>query len=124
MEVSTNTEQVFSRLREWGCDVSGGLERFLEDEDLYIRCLKRFSHDPALINLQEYVKDENWKGAYEIAHSFKGSSGTLNLTPLYTASNELTSMLDGDYAPDKDKIDEQVKKLTGLYSDYCHAVGR
>lgn len=122
MEGRMSAEQVFSRLEEWGCDINGGLERFLDDQELYLRCLNRFSHDPALVNLRESIREENWKGAYEAAHSLKGTSGTLNITPVYQAARELVNLLVDDFAPDKARVYERMEILSGLYEEYCRKV--
>ncbi len=122
MEAGTGAEKVFSRLEEWGCDIDGGLERFLDDKELYIRCLTRFSHDPVLLNLKECIREENWKGAYEAAHSLKGSSGTLNITPVYKAARNITTLLVGDYTPDKAQLDGLMDKLSEVYAEYCRRI--
>ena len=118
-------ERIYSRLEDWGCDVTGGLERFLDDDELYLRCLRRFAHDPSFINLQAAIREKDWKRAYESAHSLKGSSGTLNLTPLYEATRRMTTLLSSKNMTLEQKgVTDLLQELGELYSEYCRRIRR
>ena len=53
-DVTTQSER--DALKEWKCDVEGALERFLDDEELYLQCLNIFSTDENFAKLKEYIE--------------------------------------------------------------------
>ncbi|MEG1782935.1 MAG: Hpt domain-containing protein, partial [Oscillospiraceae bacterium] len=71
------------RLREYGADVSGAMERFLNDEDLYKVCYDVLLQDEAFENLGEALKEQNYEVAFECAHTLKGVIGNMGLSPIY-----------------------------------------
>lgn len=71
------------KLREWGCDINGALERFLNDQDLFNECLLMFVEDDNIEELSRHINDENQQVPFVIVHTLKGVSGNLGLTPLY-----------------------------------------
>ena len=97
---------VLVRLDAWGADISGGMERFLYDEALYMKCLRRFPMDPAFEKLDQAVRGKDGDGAYEAAHTLKGTSATLNLTPFYRTICRVLKDLQGSDA-------------AGFYLDYA-----
>lgn len=70
-------------LKKWGCDITGSLERFVNDEDLYVSCLDMFIEDESFTELPLAIANEQWEDAFNHAHSLKGVSGNLGLTPLF-----------------------------------------
>ena len=44
--------EVLEKLRAWGCDLDGALERFLGDEELYKSCLPMVAEDEAFDGLK------------------------------------------------------------------------
>lgn len=87
--------RILMRLSDWGADISGGMDRFLYDEALYMKCLKRFPADPAFERLDEAVKKKDSENAYEAAHTLKGASGTLNLIPFYRILSRVLKDIQG-----------------------------
>ena len=45
--------EVLEKLRAWGCDLDGALERFLGDEELYKSCLPMVAEDESFDGLKE-----------------------------------------------------------------------
>ncbi|MEG2176127.1 MAG: Hpt domain-containing protein [Oscillibacter sp.] len=70
-------------LRAYGADVTGALERFVGDEKLYTDCFHLFLDDPAFGDLGRALTEQNATAAFEAAHSLKGLTGNLGLTPLF-----------------------------------------
>ena len=50
--------EVLEKLRAWGCDLDGALERFLGDEELYKSCLPMVAEDEAFDGLKEALAEE------------------------------------------------------------------
>jgi HPt (histidine-containing phosphotransfer) domain-containing protein len=74
---------ILNRLREWGCDIDGAMERFINDEELYVSCLDSVLSDENFEKLGEALKACNVDLAFECAHTLKGVLGNMGLTPLY-----------------------------------------
>ncbi|MBR2528467.1 MAG: Hpt domain-containing protein [Blautia sp.] len=109
-------QELLDRLDLWGADVQGGMERFLYDEELYVKCIRRFAEDPAMEALKEAIQNKDRQAAYEAAHTLKGTSATLSLTPIYEAVKKIVDELneDGDLTGFK----EDFQKLKMSFQEY------
>lgn len=74
---------IFEILEDWNCDIHTAMDRFLNNEELFLSCLKTFARDPEFAKLNDAVQTESYEEAFEYAHNLKGVSGNLGLTPLY-----------------------------------------
>lgn len=86
-------DKILDALKEWKCDVEGALERFLDDEELYLQCLNIFSTDENFAKLKEYIDSKSYQDAFDSAHTLKGVAGNLGLTPLYMAIIDIVESL-------------------------------
>ena len=98
--------KIYNRLLKWGCDIPTARERFLEDDELYLRCLERFSKTPAFGVLQKSLSAEDYASAYETAHLMKGTSATLEITPFFDRVRVLLSYLEKGKRPPEEDIEE------------------
>lgn len=76
-----------------GIDYEEGVRRFCGAEDLYCKFLKKFLEDTTFDALRQAMQEEDYEAAFQAAHTLKGLSGNLSLTPLYEASKEIVEML-------------------------------
>lgn len=74
---------LLDKLRNWGCDVDGALERFVGDEDLYKMCLNTVLEDKAFAGLGETLRASQTKEAFDHAHTLKGVLANMGLTPMF-----------------------------------------
>ena len=74
---------LLSKLENWGCDISGAMRRFLDDEELYINCLSTMLADESFAALGASIETKDGKKAFDAAHSLKGTLGNMGLTPMY-----------------------------------------
>lgn len=74
---------LLNELRERGCDVDGALARFLNKEDFYAKCYKKFLDDPAFEGLDKALKKKDADAAFRHAHTLKGLMANMGLTPLH-----------------------------------------
>ena len=81
------------RLDEYGADLTGAMSRFLGDEEFYISCFEDFLKDEVFAQLDAALAAEEYGAAFDAAHSIKGVSGNLGLTPLYEAACDLAEPL-------------------------------
>ncbi|MGN0142591.1 MAG: Hpt domain-containing protein [Roseburia sp.] len=74
--------ELLERLAEWGCDVEGAMDRFLDDKELYASCLAALCEDPAFDKLGQELRAQSVQEAFDTAHSLKGVIANLGLDPL------------------------------------------
>ncbi len=69
----------------YGGDYDQTMKRFMGNETLYCTILPKLFQDGNLQKLGKALKADNLKSAFEAAHTLKGVSANLGLTPLYDA---------------------------------------
>ena len=92
------------RLEAYGVDLSKTMERFLWDERLYLKCFRMLLEDPNLQKLGAALTAENYKDAFDAAHTLKGVSANMGLTPLYDAVCAIVEPLRANDCGDKDGL--------------------
>lgn len=85
--------KLFDELEQWGCDIEGAMERFLEDEELYVICLETVITDEAFKHLGEALREKRTQDAFDCAHTLKGVFANLGLTPMYRIVEEIVEPL-------------------------------
>lgn len=86
-------EKVFRGLEDWGCDLEGALERFLDDKELYMSCLQTVISDTAFEKLGEALEDKLVPEAFDYAHTLKGVFANLGLTPMFVIVEQIVEPL-------------------------------
>ena len=74
---------LLDELRLMGCDIDGAMGRFLNKEDFYARCYKKFLDDKSFAALGEALKAKNTDEAFHHSHTLKGVCANMGLTPLF-----------------------------------------
>ncbi|SDB26712.1 Hpt domain-containing protein [Eubacterium oxidoreducens] len=98
------------KLKNYGADVEGTLERFLGDVDLYKKCLDDFLEDQTMCKLKEAVEAGDTHTAFLHSHALKGVAGNLGLTPLYERLIEEVEPLRTENAEDMMRLYLEVEK--------------
>ena len=81
------------KLAEFGVDVAMTMDRFVDDEDLYVNCLNIFLNDEKLGLLEKAIKNKDYEEATEYTKEIKGFVGDLGLEPLTENLSELSEKL-------------------------------
>ncbi|MBK5913358.1 PAS domain S-box protein [Rhodocyclus purpureus] len=76
-----------------GLDLERGLKSLRGDERSYLRLLRRFAEDPQEERLSQAIEHGRIDEAMRLAHTLKGSSGTLGLVELQSAAQGLEAVL-------------------------------
>ena len=76
-------QRVKKCFEEYGADYIGTMERFLNNEALYVRLLGKLFPNEELRRLGAAMEAGDQDGAFKAAHTLKGVAGNLGLTPLY-----------------------------------------
>lgn len=78
------TEQFKNQLQGAGVDVKGALNRFMNNEGLYERFLRKFPADTSYQNLLTSIENSDYEEAFRAAHTLKGVAGNLGFDNLLT----------------------------------------
>lgn len=76
------TDEVRSQLVAAGVDVNSVMERFMNNEALLERFMRKFKNDPNYQQLLEAVEAKDNDKAFTAAHTLKGVAGNLSLAAL------------------------------------------
>ncbi len=111
-------ESSISRLKSEGLDVDGALERFMNNTAMYEKFLKKFANDPNYDTLKSAIADNECEKAFSAAHTLKGVSSNLSLTPLFNVVSEQTELLRagdlGGAAEMMPQVDEEYHRMLAL----------
>lgn len=66
-----------------GFDVDGAMHRFLNNEVLYKKCMRKYLDDTSFDDLIAAVNDGNCNEAFKAAHTMKGFVSNLGIDCLY-----------------------------------------
>lgn len=70
---------------QYGAEYIPTMERFMGNEELYLRLLGKLFSDDNLRLLGDSLHVGDKESAFDAAHTLKGVAGNLGLTPLYQA---------------------------------------
>lgn len=104
--------RLIEKLTEYGADIPGILERFLEDEELYASCIETFYADTGFNDLGIAIINKQYEDAFNYAHTLKGVAGNMGLTPLY---NSIVILVESLRYKDYLKIEEQYDSIMKEY---------
>lgn len=107
----------FTVLKQVGVNPDSAIERFMGNESLYIRMLKKFLDDKTFVSLIEAVSAKDGKTALESSHTLKGICGNLSIDCLYALFSDQVALMrankwDEAYAM-MDEIAINHSKVTG-----------
>ena len=98
----------------YGADYQATMSRFLGNEDMYLRFLNMLFQDDNLQKLGQALECGDLTAAFEAAHTLKGVTGNLGLTPLYQAVCDIVEPLRdrkvGGYAQPYQHIQEEFQQ--------------
>lgn len=77
------------KLSASGVDVSGTMDRFMNNEDLYKRILKKFLSDTSFADATKAKEEGRDEDAQMYIHTLKGVSANLGLTPIFSITDEM-----------------------------------
>lgn len=103
-------EVSMKRLKDAGVDVDGALERFMNNTAMYEKFLKKFLSDPNYEALKSAVAGNECDKAFTAAHTLKGVSSNLSLTPLYEAVARQTELFRSEQFEEGAALMSQVDK--------------
>ena len=102
---------VYQLLEEQGFDVEGTMKRFLNNDALYMKCLKKFLDDKSFEVLKESLENGNCEEAFKAAHTMKGFVSNLGINKLYEVVSPMVEKL----RTGNMDIADEMQKMEALY---------
>ena len=117
-------QELREQFEAYGGDYQTTMSRFMGNEAMYLKFLNMFFRDDSLQKLGEALESGNYTGAFEAAHTLKGVSANLGLTPLYQAVCAIVEPLrakreDSDFAGLYRDIQLQAQRVRELRNSLC-----
>ncbi|MCM1568646.1 MAG: Hpt domain-containing protein [Roseburia sp.] len=113
------TAQVKEELVGIGIDLEGAMNRFLNNEALLEKFLKKFLQDPNYNALLSAVESGSCEDAFRAGHTLKGVTGNLSLQPLYECVRvQVEYFRSGDF----EKGAAMMPEVTRLYHEIIAAL--
>ena len=81
------------KLGDYGVNIPETLPRFLGDEGFYCECINAFKREDDFALLEEKVREKAYSEAFDVAHTLKGVTANLGLTPLFLRLSDLVEDL-------------------------------
>ena len=70
------------KLAALGCDVTGAMDRFLNDEEFYFSCYDKFMGDLGFVQLKNDLNNHDIPASFDCAHALKGVIANLGLAAM------------------------------------------
>lgn len=114
-----------AKLEAIGIDVDDALKRFVNNDKLMAKFMKKFLTDPCYGQLVEAIKSGNVETSFKSAHTLKGVAGNLSMKQLFAVVSEATEHFRaGNFEPGAavmPRITEQyeltIKTLKEIYGE-------
>ena len=101
---------IFEKLEDWGCDVTGAMKRFLEDEELYLACLQAVIEDSNFEKLGIALRGKDREQAFDASHTLKGVLLNMGLSPIVSFTEQIVEPLrKGSFENVMDSYEELLK---------------
>ena len=106
------------KLKEFGANTDEGISRCMGNEEFYLKMVKMMLDDNAMDKLKAALDENDLDKAFEAAHSLKGVTGNLSMTPISEPTIEITELLRArtqmDHSDLFEKISTEWDKLKAL----------
>ena len=113
-----------SRLEEIGIDVDSVLDRFMGNEGILTRFLKKFLDDANSEKLKDAVEKGDAEAALTASHTLKGVSGNLSMNRLYELTTRQVQLFrEGKEAEARGMMDEITETYQGLIQGIKEILG-
>ena len=115
------TKEYKMQLIKAGVNLNLAMNRFMQNETLYEKFLRKFPSDTTFFLLKKNIEEQNIKESFAVAHTLKGICGNLELNSLMEIINPLTEKL---RLAQLDETDEMIKELETRYNAICTLIQR
>ncbi|MCI7350132.1 MAG: Hpt domain-containing protein [Ruminococcus sp.] len=85
-----------SSLKQVGINTDSAIERFMGNEELFAKMLKKFLAEPTFAKLTAAAAEGNGQAALEASHTLKGVCGNLSIESLFDLFAEQVVLMRAD----------------------------
>lgn len=89
------TQEQKAKMEACGFNVAEAMQRFMNNEQLWIKFLKKFKADTSFGDLERAMEEKDSTRAFEASHTLKGITGNLALSEFNRLVSEQTDYLRG-----------------------------
>lgn len=108
-------------LEELGVNLDITMDRFMQNEDLYFRCLGKFQNDKNFDNMILAIDNKNANDAFEAAHALKGVAANLGLDKLYSQTATIVEVF---RAGSLDYDEDNLNVLKSCYNEVLDTIAK
>ena len=101
------------KLQEAGIDVEAAMERMMQNEELFVRCLGRFLKDENYGRLKSAFASGDREAALQASHTLKGVCGNLSMDRLFELLQEQVQLLRSAEWERAEKMMPQIEEQYG-----------
>ena len=99
-----------------GINYDKGLNRFMDDKELYDSTLLLFLEDKTMKQADKALKDGDYSALFEAMQAFKGLTGNLDITDCYILSGDIVEMLRPQKEINKELLSSRYQELKDAYN--------
>lgn len=111
------TDEMKNLLIDAGVEVDSVMERFMNNEALLERFMRKFKEDPNYKELLDAVEKKDTERAFAASHTLKGVSGNLSLGSLQNKVSEQCEMFRaGDFDSGAKMMDDVTREYQRVVS--------
>lgn len=114
-------DEFLDALDEAGAETEDTIERFMGDEELYLKYVKSFPEEPNMGRLVAEVEEKDYAAAEKYVHALKGIVLNLGFLSLADASVEMLMSLRDDNV---DEALEEFERVKEEYGKICEVICR
>lgn len=98
-----------------GFDVNGAMKRFMNNEALYLKCLKKMLNDTNIKELRVAFDNGDCENAFKAAHSIKGFVSNLGIETLHQQIHPIVETLRGGSLPSAETLAQFETTYDNIY---------
>lgn len=110
--------EIFAKLDAIGAECESSLERFMDDEEMYLKYIREFPEEPTMARLVKAVEAEDYSEAEKAVHALKGIVNNLGFLPFADATVDMLEELRADNIEDAldafGDIQKEYKRFTDI----------
>lgn len=108
--------KLLEELDRVGAETADALDRFMNDEEMYLKYVREFPDEPTMGKLISAVAAKDYEAAEKAVHALKGIVNNLGFLRLADATIDMLEELRDDNIPDALEAYEDVKKQYEIYT--------
>lgn len=116
-------KKLYEDLTENGVDIEHTMERFMDNEAIYERFLKKFLSDPNYELLGKSLHEKNYEDALSSSHTLKGVCGNLGMNVLFKKLEKMvTDIRAGEYSTLDAQYEDMKPNYESIYAIISNSI--